>query len=145
MPNPGQASIKAIIISTPLSVKGFNTTFVDGIFTNQLAQGISDGWGSLYPTTPSTCENGIDAALSSFINSGWEGQDYIRCLGKGIDDEVQAWVSSWDNDDNIHYYAPSVGSIVASMKACFPRYNHTDTLRTAVATAFMAYFVQEAG
>lgn len=144
MPNPGIQSIKASIINTPLSVKGFNTTFVDGTFTQQLAQGISDGWPGIYPTTVTTCGPSIVSALGSFVYAG-EGVNFIQCLGQGIDDDIALWAASWHPKDAHHHYAPSVGSIVAKMQACFPRYSHNDTLRTAVASAFMSGFVQEAG
>lgn len=150
MPSPGIESIKQILGTTKITVNGFNTGFnKQGEVIVRLATATHNGWGSLYPTTVSTVEESIITEFTGYIKSGWEGFEYIKCLGRGIDIEIQSWVNSWDTNTSTHTYNPSSGSIFNQILSCIHAipiiYHHTHPLPQALADAWMNGFVQEGG
>lgn len=151
MPTPGAAALKAAFGDVAIPVSGFPGLIIDNDSDTitRLSQGMNDGWIPLYPTTVSQCETAIEAAFNSMIGAGWSSRCWLRALGKGIDNEIAAWVASWDSQAGVHTYAPSSASIYASIVSeiglCGYSNVHAFALAQAVADVWMGFFGQEAG
>lgn len=151
MPSPGAVALQESIGNVAIPLIGFNGTTInkDSDFITRLSSGIHSGWGSLYPTTVSNCEVEIDNAMDGLIAPGWNARCWVKSMGKGIDQEMAAWVASWNTSASTHDYAPSVdsiyNSIISEIEICGFSNSHAYPLPYAVATAWMASFGQESG
>jgi len=151
MPSPGATALKASMGDVQIPLAGFSNTKIDNNsdFINRLTLGMAAGWIPLYPTTVSNCEVEIENAFNGLVAAGWNSRCWLKSLGKGIDLEMAAWVASWNTATSMHDYAPSVdsiyNSIIAEIEICVFSNSHAYPLPYAVAAAWMAHFVQEAG
>ena len=149
MPTPGSTVIQQSIGTIPIPFG----TFVDvsvlnsGEFITRLSIGMDAGWGSLYPTTSSTCITTIPDAFSGYVADGASSLCWLAALGKGIDDEMTEWVSSWNGSN--HSYSPTEESIfdaiIAEIVICGYTNTHTNPVMEKIAEVWMASFGQEAG
>lgn len=148
MPSPGIPTLKNAL-TFPYTVEGGFATSMkyDSEVNDKLATAMHIGWTSSSPTTPTTMETAISAEFSSYVQTsgpygtGWQ---HLLCLGIGIDEEIAAWVSSWNG--TVHTFTVTAASIESRIKACFPwSSNATDAIAQAVSQAFATYFEQEVG
>lgn len=150
MPSPGIVTLKTEL-AFPYTVEGGFPTQIalSGEFNTRLATAMHNGWTCATPTTPSQMEPNIITEFSAYVNTsgpygtGWQ---HLLCLGRGIDQEIDAWVASWNSTSMIHTFIVTAGSIYNRIITCYPwNSNGTDAMAHAVADAFAAYFVQEVG
>lgn len=144
MPSPGPAALRSAL-AVPYTVEGGHPTQfqADGQFITDLAAAIDAGWTCASPTTPSTFAEAFTAAFAHITGGG---APFLQCVASGLDDEVDAWIASWDSEAGIHTYAPSSASIVSRITGCSSLSSAGVTaLAEAVADAFVASFEQEVG
>ena len=97
MPSPGIPILKTEL-SYPFTIEGgFSTSIqIDGEFNIRLATAMDLGWTCSTPTVPSQMENSIISEFSGYVSitalygTGWE---HLLCIGRGIDQEISAWIS----------------------------------------------------
>lgn len=145
MPSPGAASIAATIGAKAYTVEGgYATQFVDpSSFVTSLSVAMDAGWTSASPTTATAMAAAFSAEFSSYSGNG---RTFIDCVASGIDDEVAAWVASWDVDLQVHTYTVNAASIVSRIMACSPVQSAgAQALAEVAADAFMSGFGQEVG
>lgn len=143
MPSPGPAALRTAL-AVPVTVESGQTTQFseNGLFVGQLAAAMDAGWTCATPTTPSTFTSAFDAAFPHITG----GALFLQCIASGLDDEVMAWVASWDSDVGIHTYTVNAASIYSRIMGCSPVNSAgTRALAQAVADAFMLGFGQETG
>lgn len=134
-------------LAVPFTVEGgYPTQFVnngaDGKFIDKLANAIRNGWTCASPTTPSTFE----AAFAAIFSYTSNGAAFLEGIADGLDDEIDAWVASWNPTLGIHTYVVNAASIKSRIMAYSPVNSAgTNALAQAVADAFMAGFQQEVG
>jgi hypothetical protein len=151
MPSPGANAYQASLGDVVIALPGFSGSSISNSsnMMTRLSIGIDAGWGALYPTTVSNCADGIETAYQGSIAPGWAGFCWMRALGKGIDNEIESWVASWEITAYRHNYAPTASSIYNSIlneiNACGYSNSHAYPLAQAVADSFMQFFEQEAG
>ena len=149
MPSPGITTLKSEL-AVPFTVGGYATQIVlNGQFDTRLATAMHNGWTCATPTTPSQMEVNVITEFGSYVGisgsfgTGWQ---HLLCLGRGIDQEIDAWVASWNTTLGIHTFTVSAASIYGRIVACYPwNAPGPDAVAHAVANAFTTYFEQEIG
>ena len=145
MPAPAAQDV-INVISVPYSINGLPIQ-INGTseMATRIANGIVNGWGA-YPTTSSTFESELLSAFSGYLAAGSDGNAFIEGIGRGLDDEYNAWVASWSSTDNVHHYAPTASSVENSI------YSHLTLVAGVVpkivsdiGIIFSNHFVQEGG
>ena len=145
MPSPGINTLKTDF-NIPYTVEGgYNTEIsLDSPTNINLATGIHNGWGSPYPTTPTTMEIALLAAFSGYVLPTGGGYGVLQAIGRGIDLEIADWIASWTGI--VHTYVVNPVSIESRIIALLPiTSNATLILANKVATIFCTYFTQEGG
>lgn len=146
MPSIGAAAIASTIGAKSYTVEGgFSTQFVSTAeFVVKLANAIHAGWTSASPTTPTTLSASFAAEFAGYLSGN--GLLFVNCIATGIDDEIAAWVSSWEPVPAVHTFTVTAASIVSRIMACSPVVsNGSQALAEVVADAFMSGFGQETG
>jgi len=146
VPSIGQSAI-ATILAKPYVVEGGFAVQnnVNGTFIQKLAAAVHAGWTSVSPETPTSMSVSFSTEFNNYLFAGI-GLQYVNCIASGIDDEVNAWVASWNNVLLVHEYTVNAASIVSRIMACSPiTSNGAQIFAEASAEAFMAGFGQEVG
>lgn len=146
MPSPGIPALEAVL-ATSYTIGGYAAHMEQyGTTVVKLATGMDSGWVCVSPTIPSDMEVAILAAFGAYLGPASQGYRFIQCCGRGIDQEVDAWIASWDVVLQIHTYTVNAASIKSRILACAPFVNAATTaIAQAVADAFMSGFGQETG
>ena len=147
MPSPGISTLKSDLAFSYTVEGGFSTQIIlDSETDVRLATGINNGWGSPYPTTPTTMEIAILAAFGGYVLPTGGGYQNLRAIGLGIDEEIAAWIASWDSIGMVHTYTVNPASIESRIISHYTiNSNATAALALNVAQTFCNYFIQEGG
>ncbi|NVK42110.1 MAG: hypothetical protein HWE39_12790 [Oceanospirillaceae bacterium] len=139
MPSPGTAAIEQAIAGTQFDVEGETTEFKEGsLIVVQLGRAIDAGWTSASPSTSTTM---AATFASEFSNVAGVGLTAMNAIATGIDQEVAAWIASFNPVAGVHAYAPTAASIKSKILAASPvSSNGMTALAQAVADAFIDGF-----
>lgn len=144
MPSPGTSAIAAILGAKSYTVEGNYTTNFDpqGEFVSKLATAMHTGWTSSSPSTGTSMSSAFSATFSGYLAG--TGLLFINSIAQGIDEEIDAWVNSWNGSS--HSHGVTQNTITTRILALSPiSSNGVQAITEVVAAAFMSGFGQEAG